>query len=121
MQRSRGILLGTGPQNGAVAMSAAQLINTPFPLRLALCAGGLRYLGDLCVYDPAAMVWTDLSNAADGVRPSARYGHGFTAAGGRLYVHAGYSDMGELCICVWRGEVWVEGRVMEGRGKPSSF
>ena len=41
------------------------------------------------------MNWTDLSAAASGTPPSARYGHGFTSAGGKLYVHGGLSDNGE--------------------------
>ena len=36
------------------------------------------------------MAWTDLSAAASGTPPPPRTGHGFTAAGGRLYVHGGW-------------------------------
>ncbi len=36
------------------------------------------------------MTWTLLSAADDARRPSARFWHGFTSAGGRLYVHGGY-------------------------------
>ena len=52
---------------------------------------------DLHVYDPAAMAWTDLSAASSGTPPSARYGHGFTSAGGKLYVHGGSDGSGEYC------------------------
>ena len=39
------------------------------------------------VYDPVAMSWTKLnSNNA----PSARYGHGFTFAVGKIWVQGGY-------------------------------
>jgi hypothetical protein len=56
----------------------------PFPSSLS--AG---YLDDLHVFDTTAMNWTRLSFALDAPRPSARYGHGFTSAGGKLYVHGG--------------------------------
>ena len=56
---------------------------------------GADILGDLHVYDPVAMTWTNLSAGASGTAPSARYGHGFTAAGGRLYVHGGEGSIGE--------------------------
>ena len=49
-------------------------------------AGGTQ---DLLVYDPTDMAWTDLSAAASGTPPSARFGHGFTSAGDKLYVHGG--------------------------------
>jgi hypothetical protein len=45
---------------------------------------------DLHVYDPAAGAWTDLSAALSGTPPSPREGHGFTSAGGKLYVHGGF-------------------------------
>ena len=51
-------------------------------------------LGDLLVYDPVAMAWTDLSAAASGTAPSPRCFHGFTAAQGRLYVHGGWDANG---------------------------
>ncbi len=48
------------------------------------------YLDDLHSFDPATMAWTLLSAAADSApAPSARYWHGFTSAGGKLYVHGG--------------------------------
>ena len=52
-------------------------------------------LQDLLVYDPAAMAWTDLSASASGTPPSSRQSHGFTSAGGGLYVHGGLGDTGE--------------------------
>ena len=52
-------------------------------------------LQDLLVYDPAAMAWTDLSASASGTPPSSRQSHGFTSAGGKLYVHGGLGDSGE--------------------------
>ena len=36
------------------------------------------------------MNWTRLSAALDAPRPSARDSHGFTSAGGKLYLHGGY-------------------------------
>ena len=48
------------------------------------------------MYDPAAGAWTDLSAALSGTPPSSRGYHGFTSAGGKLYVHGGYGgDSGE--------------------------
>ncbi len=60
------------------------------PCRPPLSAGPLD---DLHSFDPATMTWTLLSAAdfADS-HPSARYSHGFTSAGGRLYVHGGYGN-----------------------------
>ena len=58
------------------------------------CSAG-TLLQDLHVYDPATMAWTDLSAAASGTPPSARMYHGFTSAGGKLYVHGGYDGSGE--------------------------
>ena len=52
-------------------------------------------MGDLYVYDPVAMAWTNLSAAASGIPPCPRAGHGFTAAGDRLYVHGGWGFGGE--------------------------
>ena len=48
-------------------------------------------LGDLYVFDPVGLAWTDLSNAAVGTPPTPRYSHGFASVGGRLYVH-GWND-----------------------------
>jgi hypothetical protein len=50
------------------------------------------YLDDLHSYDPADMTWTLLSAAEDSTRPSARAQHGFTSAGGKLYVYGGDND-----------------------------
>ena len=47
-------------------------------------------LGDLHAFDPVAVAWTDLSDAALGTLPTARYSHGFTSARGKLYVHGGF-------------------------------
>jgi hypothetical protein len=53
-------------------------------------------LDDLHAFDPATMTWTNLSVADDTGRPSARSNHGFTSAGGLMYVHGGISkDVGE--------------------------
>ncbi len=46
-------------------------------------------IDDLHSFDPATMTWTLLSAANDTRRPSARAEHGFTSAGGLLYVHGG--------------------------------
>ena len=63
-------------------------------------AGNVR-LDDLHVFDPAKMTWTDLSAAINGPRPSARSFHGFTSAGGKLYVHGGLKTGGtQGCSCL---------------------
>jgi hypothetical protein len=50
---------------------------------------------ELQAYDPVSMTWFDLSNlAVAGIPPSARYGHGFTCAEGKLYVHGGFDGNG---------------------------
>ncbi len=54
---------------------------------------------DLHAYDPASMTWYDLSSSTTGSTPSARYYHGFTSAGGKLYVHGGYADSGKAGAC----------------------
>ncbi len=56
-------------------------------------------LDDLHSFDPDTMTWTLLSDSVpvvdDASRPSARSGHGFTSAGGLLYVHGGLSFNGD--------------------------
>jgi N-acetylneuraminic acid mutarotase len=52
-------------------------------------------LNDLHVYDPVAGAWTDLSAAVSGTPPLTRWGHGFTFAGGKLYVFGGWDDQGD--------------------------
>ncbi len=52
------------------------------------------FFQDLHVYDPDTMAWTDLSATASGTTPSARWGHGFALARGKLYVHGGNGDSG---------------------------
>jgi hypothetical protein len=64
----------------------------PRPSRPPPCAGRLN---DLHVYDPAAGAWTDLSAALRGTPPSPRIYHGFTSAGGKLYMHGGLGNIGE--------------------------
>jgi N-acetylneuraminic acid mutarotase len=61
--------------------------------------GGRNYVnptfGDLYSFDPTTQVWTDLSIAIKGTPPKARECHGFTSAGGKIYVHGGYiADVG---------------------------
>ena len=56
-------------------------------------------LGDLHVYDPRAMTWTDLTTATSGSPPAARYAFGLASAGGRLYVHAGCTSTDEYGNC----------------------
>ena len=69
-------------------MFSSFILHSVCPAQLIPCPADL--LGDLYVYDSVAMAWTDLSAAAAGTPPSARYGHGFTSAAGLLYVHGGF-------------------------------
>ncbi len=62
--------------------------SAPFPPSSSSLSAGV--LGDLHSFDPATMIWMLLSAAHDAPRPTARSLHGFTSAGGRLYVHGGY-------------------------------
>ena len=50
--------------------------------------------GDMHVYDPVAMAWTDLSSPLAGTPPSPRLAHGFATAADKLYVHAGSNGGG---------------------------
>jgi hypothetical protein len=62
-----------------------------------------EFFQDLHVYNPAAMAWTDLSTAASGTPPPARGFHGFTSAGGKLYVHGGFDGYTGLSATVCSG------------------
>ncbi len=55
-----------------------------------------EYYDDLHLFDPATKTWTLLSTKVDVDRPSARIGHGFTSAGGLLYVHGGWLVSGQI-------------------------
>ena len=93
---------GSGTISGRMLKRSDELDNPLRPgvhaLRLegkeqaAAAAAGV--LGDLHVYDPAAVSWTDLSSSAAGSPPSARHGHGFASAAGTLYVQGGADDDG---------------------------
>ncbi len=65
-------------------------------VRSLACAPSPANLDDLFMFDLANMTWTRLAAAN---APSARYGHGFTSAGGKLYVHGGYGAGGNA---LWR-------------------
>ncbi len=56
-------------------------------------------LDDLHSFDIAAMTWTKLS-AANGTLPSARSEHGFTSAGGKLFVYGGESQADKDGTCM---------------------
>ncbi len=81
------------PARHAVTSTPASRPSSRLPCRSPLSAGRLD---DLHSFDPANMTWTRLSAANDAGRPSARSGHGFTSAGGLLYVHGGFDASGEL-------------------------
>ena len=52
------------------------------------------YDDDLFSFNIDTKVWTSLSYAKDSTWPSGRSSHGFTSAGGKLYVHGGYNTEG---------------------------
>ena len=52
------------------------------------------YFNDLLVFDPASEIWVDLTSSSLGNAPSSRYDHGFTEAGGKLYVQGGLTSGG---------------------------
>jgi hypothetical protein len=74
----------TAMRASAGAQPALRVTDAPPSRPRPSCAGLLK---DLHVYDPASEAWTDLSAALSGTPPSPRAGHGFTSAGGKLYVH----------------------------------
>jgi hypothetical protein len=62
----------------------------PSPPLLQLLCPYLLFAGplnDLYSIDPATMAWTPISIL--GTSPSARAGHGFASARGKLYLHGG--------------------------------
>ncbi len=73
-------------------------------------------LDDLYSFDPATMTWTLLSAKNDTRRPSARYNHGFTSAGGLLYVHGGSSYNKGDADAVSRGLLAVPSHQRQGSG-----
>ncbi len=58
------------------------------------------YLDDLYSFDLANLTWTRLAATAV-PRPSARNFHGFTSAGGKLYVHGGSNTGNEYVGTCW--------------------
>ncbi len=67
----------------------------------AICLTGTplglsAFRDDLHEFNIDAKVWTDLSSPVLGTKPTARDGHGFASAGGKLYVHGGRILTGEL-------------------------
>ena len=62
---------------------------TPMPIERLLFA---ELLGDFLVLNLTTMVWSNLSLAALGTPPPARFHHGVTVSGGRLFVFGGCND-----------------------------
>jgi hypothetical protein len=58
-------------------------------------ATGPELKNDLHVFDPVSLTWFNLSIHPLGTPPAARSGHGFTSAGGKLYLHGGYHGGGK--------------------------
>ena len=76
--------------------------------------------GDLFSFDTGRLAWASLGGAAAaalGQPPTARYGHGFTAARGELYVFGGVDADGEavgrLPCCSHRHR-WMTVRPVRG-------
>jgi hypothetical protein len=51
-------------------------------------------LGDIHVFDPSTLTWTELTHKATGKAPPPRCEHGFRPVGNKLYVHAGENSSG---------------------------
>ncbi len=56
-------------------------------------ADSAGFYSDLHVYDSHSMTWFNLSGHIIGTPPTARWAHGFTSSGGKLYVHGGNDDL----------------------------
>ena len=54
---------------------------------------------DFYVFDVDELAWADISAAVFGVPPSPRAYHAIASAGGKLYVHGGWSESLGSCIC----------------------
>ena len=93
--------------------------------------GGEDAYGNVSGDLPVAMPWTDLSDAASGMPPTARNRHGFTSAGGKLEVHGGqganFNVVGDLhsfdpVAVAWIAPMPVCARkVGDGRAPPFPF
>jgi hypothetical protein len=105
------LLLPTTPRHARPSPPSAPPVTLTHvsPLPSPLSAGRLdeSSLDDLHSFDPATMTWTLLSAADDAGRPSARANHGFTSAGGLLYVHGGRTQ--NLVISEGKGVANVGG------------
>lgn len=55
-----------------------------------------RFLNDLFVFNPATLVWAELSDLTLGAQPPPRYGHGFHTVDGRLYLFGGQGGTGQV-------------------------
>jgi hypothetical protein len=53
------------------------------------------------VFDPVELTWSDMSSKISGVAPSPRFGHGFAAAGVKLFVHGGYNPFGNYSASLY--------------------
>jgi hypothetical protein len=53
-----------------------------------------KTLAGLNVLDTSKHRWSDLSGTIHGEQPTPRYSHGFTSAGGKLYLHGGIGNEG---------------------------
>ena len=50
---------------------------------------------ELFEYDPVSRRWTNLTSVMGGAAPVARFGHSFTSANGKLFLHGGWTGTGE--------------------------
>ncbi len=87
---THGLIMITTTRTG---QNEAEFVKGKWWVNLGLVAG---VLNDLHVYEPTSRRWTDLSGeSVSGPAPSARSRHGFTAAGGQLYVFGGGNLTGQ--------------------------
>ena len=141
-----GWVLGVGPDNDLWSfdppakvwtdLSGAASGTPPTPRSshgFTSAAGGLFVHGGWCIYgslsdlssfDPIVEVWTDLSAQIKGSAPTAREGHGFASADGKLYVHGGldasYDPLGDLYSFDIMAKVWTNLSAPAGGAVPTA-
>jgi hypothetical protein len=72
----------------AYGLCVACIIDRQISHPVTIAAG----LNDFHAYNPATLTWFDLSDNALGTPPTVRHRHGFTSAGGKLYLHGGINE-----------------------------
>ena len=53
---------------------------------------------DFFEFDPAGMLWRDLSGQVQGVAPMSRAAHGVASANGKVFIFGGYGGSGRRSV-----------------------